>query len=203
MAMMPKAPGLFSITICWPRIGRMCSPTMRMTTSVALPGPNGTMTLIGLLGNFSCAVTALAATARLVAASRMKAVRFMSSSLVFIATRPCRVPRPCARDRIGADANRDRRTIERMTSQNHRIDLPPPCVDPVMTPTDRSALRRAVTALEHPGLAARLADMVGRPIELIGRSLPAAASEAIAAATSKGLEVALEVALRTMDHEPQ
>src|SRR4051812_34344179 len=86
MAMMPKAPGLFSITIGWPRIGRMCSPTMRMTTSVALPGPNGTMTLIGLLGNFSCAVTALAAiavaaTARQVAASRMKAVRFMSSSL--------------------------------------------------------------------------------------------------------------------------
>jgi EcsC protein family len=72
-----------------------------------------------------------------------------------------------------------------------------------MTPNDLAALRRAVTALEHPGYAARLADMVGRPIELIGRTLPAAASEAIAAATSKGLEVALEVALRTMDHGPQ
>src|SRR5262249_3914491 len=81
--------------------------------------------------------------------------------------------------------------------------LRPPRVNPVMTPDDLTALERAVEALEHPGLASRLGDMVGRPIELIGRSLPAAAADAIAAATSKGLEVALEVALRTMDHEPQ
>ena len=55
-AMMPKAPGLFSITTGWPRIGRIWSPTMRMTMSVALPGPNGTTTLIGFVGNLSCAV---------------------------------------------------------------------------------------------------------------------------------------------------
>jgi hypothetical protein len=67
-----------------------------------------------------------------------------------------------------------------------------------MTPEDLAALRRAVQLLEHPGLAARLTNMVGKPIELIGDVLPDSASHAIAAATSKGLEVALKVALRTM-----
>jgi len=72
-----------------------------------------------------------------------------------------------------------------------------------ISPEDLSALRKAVQALEHPGLAARLTNMVGKPIELIGHALPAAASKAVAAATSKGLEVALNVALRTMQHTPQ
>ena len=67
---------------------------------------------------------------------------------------------------------------------------------------DLSALRRAVQSLEHPGLAARLTNLVGKPIELIGHALPAFASDAIATATSKGLEVALKVALRTMQHRP-
>ena len=69
-----------------------------------------------------------------------------------------------------------------------------------MTPEDLSALRRAVRSLEHPGLAARLINIVGKPIELIGDVLPASASHVIAAATSKGLEAALKVALRTMQH---
>src|SRR5450631_3172552 len=67
-----------------------------------------------------------------------------------------------------------------------------------MTLEDLAALRRAVQLLEHPGLAARLTNMVGKPIELIGDVLPDSASHAIATATSKGLEVALKVALRTM-----
>jgi hypothetical protein len=71
-----------------------------------------------------------------------------------------------------------------------------------MTPDDLSALRRAVQSLEHPGLAARLTNMVGKPIELMGQALPAFASQAIATATSKGLEVALKVALRTMQESP-
>ena len=33
-----------------------------------------------------------------------------------------------------------------------------------MTPEDLAALRRAVRSLEHPGLAARLTNMVGKPI---------------------------------------
>ena len=48
--------------------------------SVALPGPNGTTTLIGFDGNLSCAAAA-PATARQPADSRRMANRFMSSSL--------------------------------------------------------------------------------------------------------------------------
>src|SRR5262245_29031937 len=80
MAMMPKAPGLFSTRTFWPRICRICSPTMRMTMSVALPGPNGTTILIGLLGNLSCAAAGPAA-ARHRTAKRARPVRFMSGSL--------------------------------------------------------------------------------------------------------------------------
>jgi hypothetical protein len=72
-----------------------------------------------------------------------------------------------------------------------------------LSPQDLAALRRAVEALEYPGLAARLTNLVGTPIELVGRALPAFASQAIARATSKGLEVALSVALRTMKRTPQ
>src|ERR1700730_15235868 len=67
-----------------------------------------------------------------------------------------------------------------------------------MTENDLAALRRAVALLEHPGFAARLANMVGKPIELIGYALPASASQAITAATSKALAMALEGALRSM-----
>src|SRR6266511_4235031 len=72
-----------------------------------------------------------------------------------------------------------------------------------MTEDDLAALRRAVASLEHPGFAARLTNMVGKPIELIGHALPASASQAITTATSKALEMALEVALRTMHHTPR
>jgi hypothetical protein len=72
-----------------------------------------------------------------------------------------------------------------------------------MTEADIAALRRAVSSLEHPGLAARLANLVGRPIELIGKALPQSAAQAIAAATAKGLEAALKVALLTMRRGPR
>ena len=71
-----------------------------------------------------------------------------------------------------------------------------------ITSADLAALRRAVLSLEHPGLAARLTNMVGKPIELMGQALPAAASRAITTATSKGLEMALKAALRTMHQNP-
>jgi len=72
-----------------------------------------------------------------------------------------------------------------------------------MTEEDIRALRAAVTALEHPGLAARLGDIAGRPIELMGRALPETAAKAVAAATTRALNAALAVALRTMQNEPQ
>jgi EcsC protein family len=71
-----------------------------------------------------------------------------------------------------------------------------------MTPEDLAALRTAVRLLEHPGLAARLTNLVGKPIDLISNALPAAVSRAIATATAKGLEAALKVALGTMRRTP-
>jgi hypothetical protein len=72
-----------------------------------------------------------------------------------------------------------------------------------LTPDDLEALRRAVRSLEHPSLAARLTNMVGKPIELIGYALPTAASNAISAATTKALEAGLKVALMTMRKNPR
>jgi hypothetical protein len=66
-----------------------------------------------------------------------------------------------------------------------------------MTEEDLDALRAAAATLEYPGLAA------GKPIELVGRALPEEASKALAAATTKALEAALAVALRTMEKEPK
>ena len=72
-----------------------------------------------------------------------------------------------------------------------------------MQEDDLQALRTAVATLEHPGLAARLAEIAGKPIELVGRALPETASRAVAAATTKALDAALSVAFRTMKNEPK
>jgi hypothetical protein len=72
-----------------------------------------------------------------------------------------------------------------------------------MTAEDLAALRTAVQALEHPSLAQRLSSLVGKPIEVMRQALPGGASNAIAAATTKGLEAALSVALRSMRQGPQ
>src|SRR5436305_7465731 len=72
-----------------------------------------------------------------------------------------------------------------------------------MAEEDLNALRAAVTTLEQPALAGRLGNIAGKPIELVGRALPAAASEAVATATTKALHAALAVALRTMEKEPK
>jgi hypothetical protein len=72
-----------------------------------------------------------------------------------------------------------------------------------MTEEDFVALRTAMAALEHPGLAARVGEIVGKPIELVGRALPEPVSKAVAAATTRALNAALAVALRTMHNEPK
>ena len=73
----------------------------------------------------------------------------------------------------------------------------------VMTAEDLKALQAAVQLLEHTSLAARLANIVGKPIELIGRALPQGAADAIAAATTAGLNAALKVALASMQNRPE
>jgi hypothetical protein len=68
---------------------------------------------------------------------------------------------------------------------------------------DIDTLRNAVRLLEHPSLAARLTNMLGKPIELMSRALPAGASQANAAATTKSLEAALKLALLTIRNNHQ
>ena len=72
-----------------------------------------------------------------------------------------------------------------------------------MDKADADALRSAVELLEHPSLAARLTNMVGKPIALMGQALPAGASQVIATATTKSLEAAFKLALLTIRNEPQ
>ena len=57
----------------------------------------------------------------------------------------------------------------------------------VMQEEDLDALRAAVATLEHPGLAARLGEIAGKPIELLGRALPETASKAVAATQIESL----------------
>ncbi|WP_336489863.1 EcsC family protein [Methylobacterium nigriterrae] len=63
---------------------------------------------------------------------------------------------------------------------------------------DLAALRRAVRALEQPGLAARLSAAAGAPLDMIGRSLPAPVTDAVARTTETAMRAALRVALRTL-----
>src|SRR5450755_2570260 len=72
-----------------------------------------------------------------------------------------------------------------------------------MDKSDTDALRDAVQLLEYASLAARLANMIGKPVELLGKALPAGASQAITTATTKSLEAALKVALLTIRGGPQ
>src|SRR3984893_11985165 len=72
-----------------------------------------------------------------------------------------------------------------------------------MTEEDLAALEAAVQLLEIPGLAARLTDMLGKPIELIGKGLPASVSQEITAAAFKAIELALKAALLTMRRKPK
>jgi hypothetical protein len=69
---------------------------------------------------------------------------------------------------------------------------------PSMREEDRAALRRAVVALERPGLAARLTAAAGAPIEMLGRSLPTPVMEAVAKSTEIALRGAIRVALATL-----
>ncbi|GJD89857.1 hypothetical protein BHAOGJBA_3389 [Methylobacterium hispanicum] len=70
--------------------------------------------------------------------------------------------------------------------------------DRALTAEDLAALRRAVRALEQPGLAARLSAAAGAPLEMIGRSLPAPVTEVVGRSTEAAMRGALRVALATL-----
>lgn len=68
-----------------------------------------------------------------------------------------------------------------------------------MTPEDRLALRNAVELLEHPGFAAKLANLVGQPFEKLLGSLPDRISAPLQEAVTAAIRKALAVAVNRMD----
>lgn len=68
-----------------------------------------------------------------------------------------------------------------------------------MSPEDREDLATAKTLLENPGIAARLADLLGTPIEKGFALLPGDWRDRITAATRDALMMSLKSALLTMD----
>ena len=78
------------------------------------------------------------------------------------------------------------------------VDTALPAAGRDWSEADRDALSRAVLALERPGLAARLSAAVGKPLDLIGRALPAPITEVVAKGTEAAMRAALRVALATL-----
>lgn len=61
-------------------------------------------------------------------------------------------------------------------------------------------LRSAKSILENPGLAAKVGNFIGSPVEASLKKLPESWNDAINAAARKAIEKALDIALLTMDH---
>lgn len=72
-----------------------------------------------------------------------------------------------------------------------------------LSPTDISELRTAKLILEHPGLAAKVCDVIGSPIEAGLKKLPTSWSTTVNDVARKSIETALDVALMTMDKAEQ
>ena len=68
-------------------------------------------------------------------------------------------------------------------------------------PQDMADLQRAVALLEAPTLTARMANLVGAPLEFAVRRLPSAVSSRIQSATEAALYKAAQAALLTMDRK--
>jgi hypothetical protein len=72
-----------------------------------------------------------------------------------------------------------------------------------MQPADALALSNAVRALERPSVGARIANLVGSPIERLVAMLPARATALISGAARKAIHAALGLSLRTLaTHDP-
>ena len=70
-----------------------------------------------------------------------------------------------------------------------------------LSPSEISELRRAKNLLENPGLAAKLSDFVGSPIEKILKKLPESLTVTVSDVARKSIEKALDIALLTMDRD--
>lgn len=71
-----------------------------------------------------------------------------------------------------------------------------------LTAVDREALLAAKLVLEHPGVAARAAELIGYPIERGIESLPPSVQRAIARATRSALTLGLHIAVSTLNKRP-
>jgi hypothetical protein len=66
---------------------------------------------------------------------------------------------------------------------------------------DMAALRNAVRTLERTTLADRMAALAGRPLDILGSTLPVAITDAVAGATETALKAALKLALTSLPKE--
>jgi hypothetical protein len=70
-----------------------------------------------------------------------------------------------------------------------------------LSSSETSDLRVAKALLENPGLAAKISNLVGTPIEKGFKMLPESWNGFVTVATRKSIEKALDIALLTMDRE--
>jgi hypothetical protein len=73
---------------------------------------------------------------------------------------------------------------------------------PDLSPRDLAELARAKETLENPGLAVRLADRLGTPIDALVKRLPDGARQILSNGTRSALETSLDLALRTLATGP-
>jgi hypothetical protein len=69
----------------------------------------------------------------------------------------------------------------------------------MLSDEDLDDLRFAKELLEHPSLAARIANVLGKPIERGLKALPAGAGDLIASATQRSLDTAMNIALSSLE----
>lgn len=73
-----------------------------------------------------------------------------------------------------------------------------------MNKDDAIDLKNAVRLLENPSLGAKIADIIGTPIEKAIALLPSKATETIGSAAQKAIHGALKLSLKTLDyHDPE
>lgn len=72
-----------------------------------------------------------------------------------------------------------------------------------LSAVDCESLRYAKELLENPGLAARITNIIGMPVEKAFDLLPDRWSDVVSRATRKSLETALHLALTTLEDRPR
>jgi hypothetical protein len=84
----------------------------------------------------------------------------------------------------------------------HIMAMDKPPMLPPMTPGERQELAYAKSLLENPGLTARLAQVLGSPIEKGLKMLPPNAADIVQRATRAALNKALDVAVASIGGKP-